>query len=282
METSLKSPGAAASLAPAMAAPLRDGSVTVRALADAYMQAYAGRDTTRTTRIAFWVEKLGEKRIGDVLDDDVQHALDELATRKAKFYCGKDADGRPIFRALGEPPSGATINRYLAAFSSLCTWAQKKRMLPRDWVTPCKTVEKSPESRGRLRFLDEAERDRLLTACRAQKWPRLYLLVLMALTTGCRRGELERLCWRDIDFDGAIASIHDTKNGEPRRAPLTDAVIEELRRHEGKPAHRLIARTPVCKQTRRAAGGHDRLGKCRSTGLGHSSAVVAAPGRSGC
>ena len=64
METSLKSPGAAASLAPTMVAPARDGSITVRTLANAYMQAYAGRDTTRPTRIAFWVEKLGDMPIG--------------------------------------------------------------------------------------------------------------------------------------------------------------------------------------------------------------------------
>jgi integrase len=214
MGTSLKSPGAAASLAPAMVAPLRDGSITVRALADAYMRAYAGRDTTCPTRIAFWIEKLGDMPIGAVLDDHVQLALDALLTRRAKFYCGKDADGRPVFRALSKPPSGATANRYLAAFSSLCTWAQKKRMLPRDWVTPCKTVEKAPESKGRLRFLDDDERARLLAACRAQRWDRLYLLALMALTTGCRRGELERLRWCDIDFEGAIASIRETKNGD--------------------------------------------------------------------
>jgi len=205
------------------------------------MQAYAGRDTTRVTRIAFWSDSLGHMRIADVQDDDVQHALDVLATRKARFYCGKDADDKPIFRALGKPPSGATLNRYFAAFSSLCTWATKKRMLPRDWVSPCRTVEKHAESKGRLRFLDQDEITRLLAACKAQKWPRLYLLVLMALTTGCRRGELERLRWEDIDLEHGHADIRDTKNGEPRRAPLTDAVAAELKRHEGKPAELVFA-----------------------------------------
>ena len=118
METSLKSPAAAASLAPAMVAPLRDGSVTVRALANAYMQAYAGRDSTRPTRIALWIEKLGDMPIGAVLDDDVQHALDELATRKASSRTrsrtcarlqgpGRKASMRPLSCGTNITPSCA-------------------------------------------------------------------------------------------------------------------------------------------------------------------------------
>lgn len=239
MQVSLKSAGqgAAASMAPtATVIPLRDGSTLVRDLVDQYMKQYTGRDTTRVTRLAFWVTALGDLPIGEVTDDHVDAAMQQLAQRRAKYYAGKDADGRPIYRSKGAPPSGPTRNRYLAAFSSLCTFAAKKRLTPRTWTNPCATVEKAPENAGRLRFLDADEQKRLLTACKAQRWDRLYLMVLMALTTGCRRGELERLRWRDIDFERAQASIHETKNGEPRIAPLTDPVIEELRRHTGEPA----------------------------------------------
>lgn len=235
MEASLKSPGAAASTAPASPAPSRDGLMTVRSLADRYMAEYSGRDTTRMTRLTFWVTKLGDMAIGEVQDDHVAHALDELAHQRGRFYAGKDADGRPILKAKTKPLSGPTLNRYLAAFSSLCTYAAKKRLTPRNWPNPCTMVEKQQERPGRLRFLDEAERTKLLKACKLQRWPRLYLLVLMALTTGCRRGELERLRWRDIDLEQAVANILATKNGEPRVAPLTDAVIEELRLHLGEP-----------------------------------------------
>ena len=239
MQVLLKSAGqgAAASMAPtATVIPLRDGSTLVRDLVDQYMKQYTGRDTTRVTRLAFWVTTLGDLPIGEVTDDHVDAAMQQLAQRKARYFAGKDADGAPVFRSKGAPPSGPTRNRYLAAFSSLCTFAAKKRLTPRTWTNPCATVEKAPENAGRLRFLDADEQKRLLTACKAQRWDRLYLMVLMALTTGCRRGELERLRWRDIDFERAQASIHETKNGEPRIAPLTDPVVEELKRHTGEPA----------------------------------------------
>jgi hypothetical protein len=94
-----------------MVAPLRDGSINVRALADAYMQAYAGRDTTRATRIAFWVEKLGDMPIGAVLDDHVQHALDELATRKARSVVGlpRATQVRRLSGALARKGYGAGL-----------------------------------------------------------------------------------------------------------------------------------------------------------------------------
>jgi len=56
----------------------------------------------------------------------------------------------------------------------------------------------------------------------------LYLVVLMALTTGARRGELLGLKWSDIDFKSRLASLITTKNGKPRMLPLTQQVIAEL------------------------------------------------------
>jgi integrase len=56
----------------------------------------------------------------------------------------------------------------------------------------------------------------------------LYLLTLLAITTGGRKGELIGLEWSDINFDRKLAYIKTTKNGEPKVLPLTDEVITEL------------------------------------------------------
>ena len=79
-----------------------------------------------------------------------------------------------------------------------------------------------------MRYLSEPERKALLEACQASAWDRLYLLVLLAITTGARQGELLRLRWRDLDFQIRRAYVHQTKNGEPRVLPLTANVIELL------------------------------------------------------
>lgn len=79
-----------------------------------------------------------------------------------------------------------------------------------------------------MRYLDNAERERLLAACRESTWPRLYLFVLMALTTGGRRGELLALRWCDVDFERGEAELHDTKNGDRRILVLLPQILEEL------------------------------------------------------
>jgi integrase len=72
--------------------------------------------------------------------------------------------------------------------------------------------------------------DKLLEAARASTWPRLYLLILMALTTGARRSELLGLRWPDVDLERRVARVATTKNSDPRMLPLPRAVIAELLR----------------------------------------------------
>ena len=87
-------------------------------------------------------------------------------------------------------------------------------------------VEKEP--RGRVRFLSDEERDDLLAACRESKNPRLYPLVVLALSTGARRGELLSLRWGDLDWKRQVAVLLDTKNRERRALPITGHALEVL------------------------------------------------------
>lgn len=230
-----KAPASASQTAPKPPS-VRDGSVTLSALIDAYMAAYDGRDTTRVQRLSYWQARLGARTLDELSDDDVFVALEELASLRGRYHAGKDAEGRPIFRAKRKPLAAATLNRYQAALSAVLTWAIRRRIAPKGWHNPCRNLELRRENNQIVRFLSDDERAALLTSCRASKWPRLYLLVLMALTTGARRGELEGLRWRDIDLDRAEASILHTKNGDRKVLPLVPAVVEELRRFEGAPS----------------------------------------------
>ena len=87
-----------------------------------------------------------------------------------------------------------------------------------------------PENNARTRFLLEAERLPLFEACRASALPKLYLLALLAITTGARKGELLNLRWADIDLERFRAYVATTKNGQPKVLPLTSSVINELKR----------------------------------------------------
>lgn len=240
--------------APASAAPTphrqaasatgsRDGRVTIRELVHSYMGEYAGRDSSRVQRLDYWVATIGDMPLGDLIDDHVFDALEALATRRGRYFAGHDALGNRILKAKKQRLAPATINRYQAALSALLTWAQRRRIAPRNWMNPCRSLEMRPERNEVVRFLDPQERDSLLTACRSSRWPKLYLLVLMALTTGARRGELEALRWQDIDLERAEASVHRTKNGDRKTLVLVPAAVEELRRHLGKDRELLFAST---------------------------------------
>lgn len=62
-------------------------------------------------------------------------------------------------------------------------------------ITPAVIVEERTRFRrtqpcGRVRFLEDDERGRLLEACAQSKDDRLHVLVVIALSTGMRQGEL--------------------------------------------------------------------------------------------
>lgn len=210
--------------------PLRAGHLPASVLIDLYMAHYAGRDTTRTQRLAFWRGAVGHLPFAEISDDDIHAARDRLAQQRGRVYSGLDAEGRAILRAKRGPLSGPTLNRYTVALSAVFTWAIRQRIAPRNFVNPVRAVPAYPESEGRVRFLSDDERERLLAACRASKWDRLWLLVMLAITTGARRGELVGLRWRDVDLQRRVASVARTKNGDPKVMPLVPVVMEELQR----------------------------------------------------
>ena len=172
--------------------------------------------------IAWWVEHLGSLNLAGITPDCIAEARDALALQPfSRGRMRKDRDGREI----GPPTykrSGATVNRYLATLSHiLATAAMQWRLIDKN---PVRDVTKKKEARGRIRFLRDDERDALLAACAESAWPPLYILVLLAISTGARRGELIRLRWVDVTIDepSPRAIIQQTKNGDPRRLPRSE------------------------------------------------------------
>ena len=215
--------------------PMRQGALSCSDLIDLYMAHYAGRDPTRLQRLTWWRGQVGQVALQDLTDDHVHAALEALGSQASRFFAGTDADGRPVYRAKRKPLAPATVNRYAASLAAVLTWAVKRRIAPKGYVHPCRSIERRPEHNEKLRFLSDEERTRLLDACRASTWPRLYVLVLMALTTGARKGELTGLRWGDVDLARAEAYVSRTKNGEPRVLPLVPAVVAELEKFAGGP-----------------------------------------------
>lgn len=126
----------------------------------------------------------------------------------------------------GTKRSASTVNRYMAVLASTLSYATKRL----HWLAdnPCSHLLKLKVQSKRDRILTEEEAMSLLQACRFSKSPYLYCIVLIALTTGARRGEILALEWQAIDFENRRAYLKETKNGRPRTVALAPQVFAEL------------------------------------------------------
>src|SRR5262249_2823728 len=59
----------------------------------------------------------------------------------------------------------------------------------------------------------------------------LHAIVVLALATGARRGELQGLRWPDVDLKRGTLTFHETKNGERRAVPLTGPALTLMHQH---------------------------------------------------
>lgn len=151
-------------------------------------------------RLAWWTERIGSARLCDLRPATIRRAWDQV-------------DGSP-----------GTCNRYLANLSKVLSVATREwQWLP---ANPCRALKRRRESDGRVRMLTDNERGRLLGACAAR--PRLRAMVLFALKTGCRLGELEELHSRDVLPDRQVARIRHSKSGQPRTVHVPADVLEAL------------------------------------------------------
>ena len=171
-----------------------------------------------------WREFFGHDLLSDISPTRIKKAKEVLLAEDTRY---KDrATGNPEIDAkrVKAKRSGPTVNRYLATLSACLSYAVKEL----GWLekNPCERVKKSKENPGRVRFLEDDERRRLLEACKPH--PDLYLAVVLSLTTGGRQAEIMTLRWGQIDFQRRIVMLHQTKNGDKRTLPLVGDAFQLL------------------------------------------------------
>jgi len=206
-------------------------------LIERYMERYDGVNARdRRAQLNAWLSLIGDRYLPEITKYDVRQGIDRLAKGKVKR-----GDGRNKSIETKKTRSNSTLNRYKATLSALLQFACDEYDLP---VNVARQVRARRENDGRVRFLSEQERSALLSACKQSAWDKLYMIVIMAITTGARRSELLRLKWSDINFDHRLAYVKKTKNGEPRVLPLTDDVITELEKYKNDTCSELIFYSP--------------------------------------
>jgi integrase len=180
----------------------------------------------REQHLAWWETRFAGRTLAELTPDRIAEARDALSAEKYTRAKERTVRGK-VIAPKEYPRTGATVNRYLATLSHLFSMAVKEwRLLPHN---PVRDISKKKEPRGRVRFLSDGERDALLEACAKSAWTPLHTLVMLAITTGARRSELIGLKWRDVDLKAATATVHETKNGDPRVLPIVGKALTALR-----------------------------------------------------
>ncbi|SVC77071.1 uncharacterized protein METZ01_LOCUS329925, partial [marine metagenome] len=159
-----------------------------------------------------WRDLLGDIFVDDITPGAIARVRDQL---------------------MGDPYglAPATVVRYLAVLSHLYTVASSEW----EWLetNPVRRVRRPKLPRGRVRFLDKGELSALLRACQRSEHPSLYPIVVLAVSTGMRKGEMLGLRWQDVDLVRNRITLEQTKNGDRRSVPLVGrarAVISEYAR----------------------------------------------------
>lgn len=171
-------------------------------VADRYWQLHGRNLESKSLKWVFprLKDRFSGKRIGDITAADIQAFYNETATST----------------------SVATANRYLTVLRSLFNKARAWGDLHGE--NPCSGVKKGRETNHRLRYLSEGEIERLLTVAS----PRLYPILVCALMTGMRRGEILSLRWENVDLQKGVLYVLKTKSGKSRNIPLAERLRKVL------------------------------------------------------
>lgn len=199
---------------PPAATPTR---LTFDAFADLFIERYVKAKGLRTLdkiewQMPFLKERFGPKALADIRVGDIDDLVQDLKAKRRK---------------------PATINRYLALLRRMLNWAVEREYLDR---TPFRrgsqaVIKLERENNRRSRRLTTDEEKRLLNAAR----PTTKALIVAALDTGMRRGELLSLRFGDVDFDRQVIHVRaeNAKSKRGRSIPIATtrlkSVLEWLR-----------------------------------------------------
>ncbi|MGD9788619.1 MAG: site-specific integrase [Sulfuricellaceae bacterium] len=167
---------------------------------------------------------------------------DPLARLKMAALSGKDVAAWRDRRLKEDKVTGSTVYRELNSRSAVINHARKEWGIHIE--NPIAMIRRPQNEKARERRLEDGEETALLATLEGSRRedgtlgpgarnPWIKPLVLLALETAMRRGELLALRWEDVDTKRQVARILDSKNGEARSVPLSSravAVLEALPR----------------------------------------------------
>ncbi len=148
------------------------------------------------SRIDRWIAELGDLDINKIGPRHIEKVLTMLAE---------------------ESYQPGTVLRFFGVVKAALNDARRLGLLKEN---PATRVKPPKVNNVLVRYLTAEQEESLF-----EHLPEKYRpIVLVALNTGCRQGELLRLTWVDLDWNAGILTIRETKTGDPRRVPMNSTV----------------------------------------------------------
>jgi len=173
-------------------------------------------------------EFFGQRKLRSITHGDLERF--KTARLKVPVISGRNtrktkSKGKPKERQR----SIATVNRELSLLRRVFNVAVRNGWIVRNPFDAGDSLIKPGDEKPRERILTREEEEQLLAACVG---PRAHIrpIIICALDTGMRRGEILKLTWGDIDFDNRLITVRafNTKTMRERTVAMTPRLTREL------------------------------------------------------
>ena len=181
-----------------------------------------------------WSQMTGEyhhaKRVQGLVDDSVYEVLLTLRHFKRLVMptSSKDINQKTLDQFIlgrGQEVEKSTINKDIKNINAFLSWAQEQHYVDSGLRLKSLKVAQKP-----VVALSASQVRRLLTT--AAKYPTLRLRILLAVTTGLRRGDIDALTIGDILVDRNAITTRSCKTKKAMaELPVPEAVINQLVNH---------------------------------------------------
>ncbi len=140
------------------------------------------------------------------------------------------AVGRYLTHLYDEGSSLNTIGNYRSHLSRFGEFLKDAGALR---INPCSGIRLRHPDEKLPRYLNKSELKKVLQLARQQG---IQPQVALAVYTGLRLGELRRLQWADVDFNGRYLVVKKAKSKRPRAVPLSALATKALKQQRRKTA----------------------------------------------
>lgn len=191
-------------------------------LLERYIETFRDQKAFRSKMCNFPILRIyfSGKRLSDITSYDLQKFRNERKATPVKTGIERvfrDYKVKDISPKIQRERSVADVNRILSTLRHMFTKAVEWEMMEKSPFSKVKNLFYKENNR-RLRFLTEDEEERLLFYCKDHLKP----IVITALNTGMRKGEILKLKWPQIR--NGFIYLHKTKTNESRQIPLNDTL----------------------------------------------------------